>query len=142
MLTELFVKVGRIQFILLGLLASGVVFFGKDFITKYWAGSEYGESYYVVLLLVLPASIALIQNIGIEIQRAQNKHKFRAIVYTIMALVNLGLSIILCQKYGAVGSAIGTAISLVMANGFIMNFYYHKNCNIDIICFWKNIARH
>ena len=58
-----------------------------------------------------------------------------------MALVNLVLSIFLCQKYGAVGSAIGTAISLIFANGLMMNIYYHKKCNIDILSFWKNILR-
>ena len=58
-----------------------------------------------------------------------------------MALINLGLSIVLCQKFGAVGSAIGTAISLVLANGFVMNIYYNRKCNIDIPLFWKNILR-
>ena len=58
-----------------------------------------------------------------------------------MAIINLGLSIILCQKYGAIGSAIGTAISLVVANGFIMNIYYNSHCNIDVPLFWKNILR-
>lgn len=140
-LTELFVRVGRIQFLVLSLVASGLVFFGKDFITKYWAGTEYGDAYYVALLLVLPASIALIQNLGIEIQRAQNLHKFRAIVYVFMAGLNILMSIVLCQKYGAIGSAIGTAISLVLANGLIINWYYHYRCNIDVYTFWKNILR-
>lgn len=58
-----------------------------------------------------------------------------------MALINLGLSIILCKRFGAVGSAIGTAISLIVANGLVMNIYYHKKCNIDIITFWKNILK-
>ena len=58
-----------------------------------------------------------------------------------MAVINLGLSIILCQIYGAVGSAVGTAVSLVFANGIIMNFYYHKKCNINIVFFWKSIGR-
>ncbi len=140
-LTDLFVKVGRIQFLILGLVASGVVFFGKEFITNYWAGGEYGEAYYVALLLILPASIALTQNIGIEIQRAQNKHKFRAVAYMFMAALNIVISIVLCKKYGAVGSAIGTAISLVLANGVVMNLYYHYRCNVDVWAFWKNIFR-
>ena len=92
-------------------------------------------------MLVVPASIALIQNLGIEIQRAENKHQFRSIAYAVMALINLGLSIVLCQKFGAVGSAIGTAISLVVANGLVMNIYYNRKCNIDIPFFWKNILR-
>lgn len=139
-LTEIFTKVGRIQFLVLGLLASGIIFFGKFFVTKIWAGSEYGDSYYVSILLIVSATIALIQNLGIEIQRAQFKHQFRSIVYSFMALINLILSIYLCQLYGAIGSAIGTALSLIIANGFIMNIYYHKRCNIDMIFFWRSIG--
>lgn len=139
-LSPLFIKVGRIQFAILGLVASGIVFFGKPFI-QFWAGDDYGDAYYVALLLILPATIALMQNVGIEVQRALNKHQFRGLVYAIMAFVNLVLSIFLCQKYGAVGSAIGTATSLIVANGIIMNIYYHKKCYIDIIAFWKNILR-
>ncbi|MBR3804365.1 MAG: polysaccharide biosynthesis protein [Clostridia bacterium] len=139
-ITELFVKVGRVQFLILGLVASGIVFFGKPFI-YYWSGNGYENSYYVALLLIIPASIALTQNVGLEIQRAQNKHKFRSFAYLIMAIVNLVLSIFLCQWYGAIGSAIGTAISLVLANGLIMNVYYHKACNLNVLIFWKNILK-
>lgn len=138
-LTELFIKVGRIQFLILSLIATGLIFWGKKFIIQYWAGSGYEQSYYVMLLLILPSTIALIENLGIEIQRAENKHQFRSIVYLFMAFVNLILSIFLCQLYGAVGAAIGTTISLVLANGLIMNIYYHRKCNINIIIFWKNI---
>ena len=139
-LTKLFVKVGRLQFLVLGLIASGVYFFGRAFI-HFWAGEGYEDSYYVALLLILPASIALMQNLGIEIQRAENKHQFRSIVYIMMALLNLIVSVFLCKVYGAVGAALGTAISLVIANGFIMNIYYHKKCNVNILTFWANILR-
>lgn len=140
-LSTLFNRVGRIQFLILGLIATGVIFYGKAFILNIWAGAGYEDAYYVALLLILPASIALIQNLGIEIQRAQNLHQFRSIAYLIMALVNLGLSIYLCQLYGAIGSAVGTAISLILANGLIMNIYYHKKCNLDIPAFWHSILR-
>lgn len=140
-LTGLFVKVGRIQFLALALIASGIAFFGKEFIINVWAGAGYEDSYYVSLLLILPASIALIQNLGIEIQRALDKHQFRSIVYTFMAGLNLAISIILCQKLGAIGSALGTAFSLIFANGLIMNLYYHKRCNLDMIQFWREIRR-
>lgn len=124
-LTDLMIKVGRVQFLILGLFATGLVIFGKPFI-RFWAGEGYDDAYYVVLLLAIPGTIALIQNVGIEIQRAENKHKFRAIAYLIMALVNLVLSIYLCQLWGVVGSAIGTAFSLVIANGLLINIYYQK----------------
>lgn len=139
-LTELFIKVGRIQFLLLALVASGLIFFGQSFIS-FWAGEGYEDAYYVALLLILPLTVPLVQNLGIEIQRAENKHKFRSVVYLCMALLNLVLTIFLCQKYGVIGAAVGTAISLIVANGIIMNIYYHKKCDIDILKFWKNICR-
>lgn len=140
-LTDLFTRVGRIQFLVLALIASGIVFFGKYFIVQIWAGKGYDDAYIVAVLLIVTASIALIQNLGIEIQRAEFKHQFRSIIYFFMALINLMLSIVLCQKYGAIGSAIGTAISLVLANGIIMNIYYQKKCNIDILYFWSSIGK-
>ena len=137
-LTELFVKVGRVQFAILALLASGIFLFGKEFIL-FWAGAEYEQSYYVVLLLVIPAVIPLTQNIGIAVQRAMNNHQFRGVMYFIMALINLVLTIVLTPVYGVVGATIGTAISLVIGNIILMNTFYHKKCNINILVYWKNI---
>ena len=139
-LTALFTKVGRIQFAILMLVATGLVFFGKPFFSL-WAGEGYSDAYFVALLLILPASIPLIQNLGIEIQRAQNNHQFRSIAYICMAVLNLGMTIFLCQWYGAIGAAIGTAISLLLANGLVMNIFYHKRCRINMLHFWKNILR-
>lgn len=138
-LTELVIKVGRIQFIVLSLISSGMLFFGRYFIINIWAGKAYSESYIVALMLIFAASIPLIQNVCIEIQRAQNKHKFRSIAYLIMAMINLIASCLLAQKYGTIGCAFATMVSILIANGLIMNIYYHKKCNIDMLQFWKNI---
>ena len=53
--------------------------------------------------------------------------------------LNFVLSIFLCKQFGPIGATIGTAISLLVANGLIMNIYYKKNCFINIGLFWKNI---
>ena len=140
--TDLFIKVGRIQFLILGLISSGFIFYGKQFIIDFWVKKAgYEDAYYVALLLILPVTIPLIQNLGIEMQRALNKHRFRSIVYLFMAGINLIISIFMCKKYGVVGSATGTAFALIVANGLIMNIYYHKKCNINVIKFWKSILR-
>ena len=139
-LTELFTKVGRVQFIILILILTGFIFFGKYFVLK-WAGDEYVNSYYVALLLITPVTIPLIQNLGLEIQRAKNMHQFRSYVYLGMAILNVGISIVLSMKWGELGAASGTTISLLVANGVIMNWFYHQRIGIDIIYFWKNIAK-
>ena len=50
-LTELFTRVGRVQFLILALIATGIIFFGQVFILDYWAGPGYENSYFVTLLL-------------------------------------------------------------------------------------------
>ena len=139
-LSELFVRIGRMQtFILLPVLL-GFTFLGRSFIFL-WTPDGYSQVYVIALLLMCASTIPFIQNIGISIQIAENKHKFRAVLYTVISLFNLILSIFLCRDYGAVGCAIGTAVSLVVGNVVIMNIYYHKVIGLDIIFFWKSMAR-
>lgn len=137
-LTLLFTRIGRIQFIMLSLIASGLIFFGRSFINM-WAGKEYDGAYPILLLLIIPVTIPLIQNIGIEIQRAKNMHQFRSWVYFFIALGNLGLTIPLAKAYGGVGAAIGTAVSLIIGNGFLMNWYNHVKVGLNMKFFWKQI---
>lgn len=128
---DLFIRTGRVQFLLLSLVCSGLVIFGQPFI-RLWAGEGYDEAYCIALLLILPATIPLVQNVGIEIQRAENKHRFRSLVYMVMALCNVALSIPLGLRWGGTGCAVGTAVSLLLANGLVINWYYHKKLGLDI----------
>lgn len=138
-LTRLFTKIGRLQFIVLSLVSTGFIFFGRSFINM-WAGNNYDGSYLIVLLLIIPGTISsTIQNIGIEIQRAKNMHKFRSWLYLFIAIGNLGISIPLAKLYGGAGAAFGTAVAILIGNGFIMNWYYHVKVGINIIYFWKQI---
>lgn len=137
-LTELFTKIGRILFFILSLIFLGLIFFGKAFIYV-WAGSNYEAAYPIAMILIIPVTIPLIQNIGIEIQRAKNMHKFRSWVYFFIAVGNILISVPLVKLYGGFGAAIGTAISLIIGNIIIMNWYYQKKIGLDIIYFFKSI---
>lgn len=139
-LTKLFTKVGRIQFIILYLILSGFIILGAPFV-KVWAGQEYAKSYVIALLLIIPVTVPLIQNLGIEIQRAKNMHKARAVVYLIIAVTNIIISIPLIKKYGPVGASMGTAISLFAGNTVFMNWYYHSRIGMNMFFFWKEIAK-
>jgi len=139
-LTELFTRLGRIQFLLLAMIGTGLIFFGKPFIHM-WAGEDYAPSYPIALILIIPVTIPLIQNLGIEIQRAKNKHRFRSWLYLFIAIVNVGISIPLSKHYEGIGAAAGTAFSLIVGNILIMNWYYHKRIGLNMLYFWKHIAR-
>jgi O-antigen/teichoic acid export membrane protein len=139
-LTLLFTKVGRIQFIILVFFLSGFIIFGKPFIL-WWAGKEYYYTYYIISILLTTATISVVQSLGIEIQRAMNLHKFRSVVYLIIAISNIVISIPLVSLYNGVGAAIGTGISYIIANGIIMNMYYYKRIGLNIGYFWFEIIK-
>ena len=139
-LSDLFIKIGRYQYYLLALVASGFVIFGSDFI-NIWAGKDFKEAYWITLLIIIPFTIDLIQNIGLSIMQAQNRYDFRAKVYFAMGLFNLCLAIPLAKQYGGTGCAFATGLSMFLGNGLIMNWYYRKVTKLDILRFWKEIGK-
>lgn len=139
-LSDLFIKIGRIQYLILTFIMMGFVTIGKEFIYL-WAGYGYESSYYIVLAVMIPLTIPLIQNLGITILQAKNMHKFRSNLYIVIALINLIISIPLAKLFGGFGCALASGICFFIGNGLIMNVYYYKKVNIDILSFWKNIIR-
>lgn len=139
-LTEEFIKVGRIQYYVIFLVCTGFVLVGKKFII-WWIGKDFIDSYYVTLLLIIPVSVPLIQNLGLSIMQAMNKYKFKSISTFIMAIFNIIISYYLAQRYGAIGSALGTTIALVACNIILINIYYYKILKLNVIKFWLEILK-
>lgn len=139
-LSKLFIQIGRWQYYLLALVASGFIIFGRQFI-QLWAGKGFEDSYWITILIILPFTIDLIQNIGLAILQAMNRYGFRAKIYFFIGLLNLALAIPLGSYFGGIGCAIATGISMLIGNGFIMNWFYARFIHLDIQDFWKQIGK-
>ncbi len=139
-ISELFIKVGRIQYAVMIFIFSGFIVFGKSFISL-WAGKDYLQAYDIALIVMFPLMVPLVQNLGIIILQAKNQIKFRSISYLIISLLGIGISIPLAQRYGGLGCAVATAISLIAGNILIMNIYYYLKADINIPKFWKEILK-
>lgn len=139
-LSDMFINIGRIQYILLGLISSGFIIFGNEFIYL-WLGKGYVEVYKIALWIMIPLTIPLIQNTGMAIVQARNQHQFRSIVYFFIAILNIVVSILLVKSYGIIGCAVATGFSFILGHIIIMNIYYWKRVNINIPLFWNNILR-
>lgn len=138
-LTDEMIKVGRMQFYVVFLAVSGFALVGQEFI-RLWLGEGFRDSYVVTLLLIVPVTFPLVQNLGISIMQAMNKYRFKAITTSIMAGFNIVLSIFLAREYGAIGAALGTTIAIVICNIIVINIYYRRAMKLDVMRFWKNIA--
>ncbi len=137
-LDNLFIKTGRIQFIVMGFILSGFILLGKPFVIL-WAGADCIQVYYIALIAMVPLTIPLIQNVGISILQAKNLHAFRSIMYLIISLVNLGISILLTKEIGMMGAVVGTSISLIIGNIIIINIYYKRKVGLNIPRFFKEV---
>lgn len=138
-LTELAIRIGRIQCYIFSLLVTGFIAFGKPFIYLY-AGPGYEEAYWVAILMMIPNMVPLVQSVCLSIITAQNKHRFRALVYLMIAIVNVIGTWCLMHKWGIIGAALMTGIALVVGQGFIMNWYYQRKIGLNMVQFWMNIV--
>lgn len=139
-LSDLFVRIGRISFFVLAAVLTGFIIFGDAFI-RLWAGPGFHDAYLVAVIIMVPFTIDLIQNIGLTMLRVDNTYGFRARVYFACAVANIFLTIVLVQAMGILGAAVSTALALVACSGIVMNWFFWKRTGLDVPRFWKNICR-
>ena len=138
--SDLFIKTGRIQYSIMALILSGFIVFGKPFVAL-WAGPGYEDVYVITIMFFISLLIPLIQNLGVTILQARNQMKFRSLLYIVIALCALVLQILFAKKWGGIGCAIAISSALLLGQGLILNIYYHVKQKLNIVMFWKQIAK-
>lgn len=132
---SLMIKVGRIQFIIIGLIVTGFVCLGADFITL-WLGKGYEKVYPAVVLLMVPSFFYLPQLVGSNAILAMNKVRKQAYVFIFMGLFNLVVGYFMAAEWGAVGFAISIFLAY-MIRTVGMDIVFYRDLKIDVIKFFK-----
>lgn len=138
--SDIFIRTGRIQCLVIIFILSGFIVFGNQFI-YFWAGRGYSETYAITLIFFISLFIPLIQNTGIIILQARNQMKFRSLLYLYISICSLAAQILLSKAFGPVGCAWAVGMALIVGQGVIMNFYYRRVQHIDIGRFWIEIGK-
>ena len=139
-LTEMFTRIGRYNNYILLLILTGFILAGKPFI-RLWVGEGYEVSWQAGVILMLARYIPAVQTMGITIQNAKNMHRPRAVIYFIIACVNVAVSIGLIRLWGVVGTSLGTLAAVALGAGLFMNLYYHRRIGLNVFTFWKGLLR-
>ena len=139
-ISDLFIKTGRIQNIIMAMILFGFLTFGRPFVNL-WAGPEYSDAYIITCLFFISVYIPLIQNLGITILQARNQMKFRSLLYIVTASVALVLQYFFAKLWGGIGCAFAIAGALFVGQGIIMNVYYRIKQGLDIRRFWVEITK-
>ncbi len=144
-LSALYLKVSKSQMMIMFLVGGGFIAVGKEFM-NIWLGIEKEYIYYYAIVPIMLDMICLSCNTCIEIQRAMNKHKFRAFLYIGLALINIAISITLIKLlpdgYQIWGAFIGTAFSVVVGNWIILNVYNKVKIGLPMGKYFLNVAKH
>lgn len=139
-ISALFIKVSRVALYPLLAVLLGFIVLGQDFI-RLWAGEGYGLAWWVTVIELVPFTVDVAQNIGLTILQVMDKYGFRAKMYFVAALINIGLTIWLAQAMGIVGAAVASGTAILVSSGFVLNWYYQARVGLDMAAWWKSVVR-
>lgn len=132
---NIFLHATKIATILSVFIGSSIIFYGRPFILR-WMGNEFESSYYITLILVIPAIIALLQHPGIGLLYGISKHQYYAVANICEGLLNLVLSLILVRYYGVYGVALGTAIEMLIFKLFIQPVFTCRAIKLSLFKYY------
>jgi len=138
MLTNEMIRIGRLVFMVLGIVWGVFLVCGRQFITL-WAGPENAKAYIVAILLMTAYLFILTESVGSQILWAMNKHKEQAILKFIIVLINIGLTIFLIKWKPLLGATVGTFISLLLGDIVVMNLIFVKKIKIRLFDYYKGL---
>lgn len=129
-LSELAVRVGRIQLIIISLIYLGFASIGREFMIL-WMGEEYEIAYVCVVLLSFPDIIEYAQQILRDTVIATNRIKEQAVAFIITAALSVPLTIVASRYAGSLGASIAICISCIIRT-VTMCYIYHKVLHFDL----------
>lgn len=136
--TQFMAKISRIILILYAFLTIGFLSLGKEFINL-WAGENYTEAFYYAAVVIVCSAIARVESPANDVMKAKFLHRFPVIINFIGAVLNVFISIVLIKQFGIIGSAIGTAIPMILCNTIIYNLYLQKKVGVNLHLYFITI---
>ncbi|MBR4030725.1 MAG: oligosaccharide flippase family protein [Clostridia bacterium] len=129
-LNSLIVKVGRFQFALHGLIVTGFLLLGKDFILL-WLDESYSMAYYGILFVTIPSLFYYSLQIANTAVMMKNRVRIQAITNVAVGIINVILAFIWSGKYGVLGACAAIFVAYNVRNiGYFIA--YHKILKMDI----------
>lgn len=139
-MTGMMIRVGRVQLLVMGLPLVGFICLGRLFMIN-WVGPDYLPAWTMALIMIIPLLLPLVQNFGISILQAKNRHAARSLIYIVISAVNVAIGYGLSLRYGGIGMAVATALSLILGQGIAINLFYHFKIGLNIPRFFRELCR-
>tara|TARA_R110002072_G_scaffold192855_2_gene349995 strand:+ start:12788 stop:14293 length:1506 start_codon:yes stop_codon:yes gene_type:complete len=138
-LTDLMIRISRIQAMFLLLILSALTVFGQRFLVL-WLGPEFAPSYWVMLAILIPYTFELTGNARNIILQVKGLYWQRSAITLAMAVLNVPLTLWLLQVWGVIGAAISTGIA-VMVGYVLIALLLKFRVGMEIGRYWLATAR-
>ena len=138
-LTDLMIRISRIQALALLLILGGLIVFGQRFLTL-WIGPEYAISYFVMLAVLCPFALELTGNARNLILQVKGLYWHKSTITAVMAALNIPLTIGLLNLWGVVGGAISTGLA-VLAGYVMIAVLLRYRVGLSMWRYWRETAR-
>jgi O-antigen/teichoic acid export membrane protein len=138
-LTDLMIRISRIQAMFLLLILTSLAVFGQRFLTL-WLGPEFAPSYWVMLAILIPYTFELTGNARNIILQVKGLYWQRSAITFAVAALNVPLTIWLLQAWGVIGAAISTGIA-VMVGYVLIALLLKLRVGMEIWRYWLETSR-
>lgn len=143
-LTDLMVKTGRVQALIVFLCLFGFLGAGRDFL-QLWVGASLpgsvGEVWWISMLLMAVLAVPLIQSVGVSIVQALELNFGRAFIIFGTSALALMLGAALSFHWGALGLASGVAAAIAFGEILGVNWFYRRFAGIEVGRFFRQTFR-
>lgn len=141
---SLFLLLSKIQAILLLFIIGGFVSVGYEFVLL-WVGQTRISIYWFATCLMILSIVPSTTLAAIDCERANNRHRFRAIIMLTFAILNVVVSITLIKLNGADfaiwSCIIGTAVSKLISEWIILPIYDYCVLHLPIKQYYLYILK-
>ncbi len=138
-LNALLIRVSRLQVLFIFLVVTGLCLFGARFIGL-WLGPGYGQSYVVMLLVLIPYTLELVGNARNIVLQVKGLYWHRSLIVLTIALLNIPLTVVLLQRFGVMGAAASTGIGLLAGYACVAGLLQFK-VGLDMGRYFAGLAR-
>lgn len=139
-LEDFLIQPSRLIVLVGGTLLFGFVAVGREFITLVY-GAEYTVAWVVALIIMVPMLLNMSNGILVNVLDATNRRLARSYVLGITTIANIVLTLFWVDKWGMIGASVATAVCTVAGQITLMNVYYNKKMNINVLYMYRETFR-
>lgn len=118
-------------------VGASIIFYGRAFIAC-WMGAGFERSYWVVVILTVPAVLSLMQTPASCLLFGVSKHQYIALIASIDGVLNFTAGMALAPVLGIYGVAMGMSVGTVLTSLTLYPFFVCRELKIPLPRYYIN----